>query len=142
MMYLVDLDDTPGYTLTIVQEEPDNKVEEEEEDGVEVLKEEEAKQKMDIGETASTAEQIIANARAQLDALEGRRSTVLKSNAMSAAGGLLVAGCVTTGGAVTEYSQERNDVEEANDNGKDVEVVLSGDTYIDDAAEDGGVEHA
>lgn len=122
MMYLVDLDDTPGYTLTIVQQEEDIKVEEQ------------PAAKMDVGETAAQADQIIANARAQLDALAAGVDNPTKPK-MTAAGGLLLAGAVTAGGAVA-ISQNQNKMTAEGDE----EMGANGNGFTDDDAggEDGG----
>jgi len=139
MMYLVDLDDTPGYVLTIVQKEDDTEDEEEKpqengtEAGIPVSK-------MDVGATAATAEQIIANARAQLDALAAGVDTVPKKQKMGAAGGLLLAGAVTAGGAVALSQSQQN-----NNNDDDAELgaggfsgAVNGDAAADDAGGEDG----
>lgn len=146
MMYLVDLDDTPGYTLTIVQEEKDTSTEDEKTEPADIkVEQQEQPAKPDVGETAAQADQIVANARAQLDALAAGVDIPQKQK-LGAAGGLLLAGAVTTGGAVT-LGKKNVDEEQAGANG-DIAGAVSGDAGHgadgaggDDAGvDDGGTE--
>lgn len=139
MMYLVDLDDTPGYTLTIVQQEVDSS-DEEEDDESESLEE---VKKMDVGETAATADQIIANARAQLDALAAGvdiKGPISPTSVMNTPGGLLLAGAVTSSGAVAmSQKSTKTDFEVENGDGDNpMQVAPSGDGGDDAGGEDGG----
>lgn len=120
MMYLVDLDDTPGYTLTAVQQEKGDSEDETEQNESNV--DEQPLKKMDVGETAATADQIIANARAQLDALAaGVDTNSAMTKKMSVAGGLLLGGAATAGCAVAvsqnQQKSKKEDLEVGHGNG-------------------------
>lgn len=99
MMYLVDLDDTPGYTLTVVEKE------EPKDDPNKPIKDE----TIEVEETASgsnsdvagTAAAIIADAQKKLDALaasQGMRSPTMGTTVNLTAGPLaMAAGMITDG---------------------------------------------
>eukprot|EP00934_Nitzschia_sp_Nitz4_P000352 Nitzschia sp. Nitz4//scaffold45_size130396//32879//34533//NITZ4_003439-RA/size130396-snap-gene-0.123-mRNA-1//1//CDS//3329552368//352//frame0 len=109
MMYLVDLDDTPGYTLTIVEKpiEEENKEDDKKEDDTpaEEPPKEEAPT-FDPVVISSEAERIIKEAQAQLDEL-ARRGTVtrpshLTNTGMLAGGALVNPGEREDGDAIVE----------------------------------------
>jgi len=139
-MYLVDLDDTPGYTLTIVQREEETETDKQEESGADSMVEPEQPAKMDLGDKAAQAEAIIANARAQLDALAAGVNASVSTTNLNAVGGLLMAGAVTTGGAATIVGpdQQKTD-EETGPNGiADAGGAMSGDAGGKDGGDGGG----
>jgi hypothetical protein len=119
MMYLVDLDDTPGYTLTLVEEDKDDKRE----------NTDAAAQPTQLseGEIATKAQMIIEDARGQLDALATgfAGGNVTGKKKMGAAGMLAIAGGVGATAAM------------ANLDNVDVEVE-GGDGEGDAAGEEGG----
>ena len=144
MMYLVDLDDTPGYTLTVVQQEKDPSTEEEKEGPDVKVEQEEQPTKPDVGEAAAQADQILANARAQLDALAAGVD-VPQKQMMGAVGGLLLAGSVTTRGAVplNENAKSRKGFDEeqgAFGGGGVAGAASGGEDAGDDAGPDNGGE--
>lgn len=86
-----------------------------------------------MGETAAQADQIIANARAQLEALAAGVGIPQKQK-LGASTGLLVAGAVTAGGAVTLGNEKSFDEEQAGN----ITDAISGDADAGNAGADGG----
>lgn len=120
MLYLVDLDDTPGYTMTIVQEEVESKEDpptpKTASDSNEEVKPVEtgfsskpnatvaAISTEPTGDLSQEAAMIIADAQAKLDALAGKaagKGAMLNGKAMTTSAGLTLGG----GNAVTDEEE-------------------------------------
>jgi hypothetical protein len=126
MMYLVDLDDTPGYTLRLVEEQkpetttagPGKKVEE-----VVVLDKPEASNLMGNAELSAEASRIIDEAREKLDTLARGEIPVSRKSVIS--GALLLAGAessnngigATTNAGVAAANAKKQDMEEGGADG-------------------------
>lgn len=128
MLYLVDLDDSPGYTMTVVEDEPEKapeplpQIDEEHEFVEEEVNLAGPETKLDEGEIAVLSQQIIAAAKAEtiakLDALlagdkdfETERSQLsvrsqLNVGAIALAGGVGVAGIAL--GSLPEKQKTEN----------------------------------
>jgi hypothetical protein len=129
MMYLVDLDDTPGYKITLVPKAVDNVVETEtttndmmDANMAEVTKlgggtmDDLTKPVLNDGEIATLSQQIIDDARAQLDALVNGGEMLQKqktTGALAMAGGMRD----RNEGAIPEQQEEFGGDEEGGDDG-------------------------
>lgn len=86
MMYLVDLDDTPGYTLTIVQQQDDKEDTKEDKKPSKPETPAPSATAMSAPEISAEASKIIEEARAKLDALaRGEKPTATNSQILLAA---------------------------------------------------------
>jgi hypothetical protein len=115
MMYLVDLDDTPGFTLTLVNEESD-----EDKKKVAANDTDESEEKAEL-ELAVMAEKIIADARAQLDELSQQRGVDgIKATSTGVLGGF-AAGAISLDAANrnNKGGQADNDDDGADEGGDD-----------------------
>jgi hypothetical protein len=133
MMYLVDLDDTPGYTLRLVEEEkpeettttagPGKKVEKEEVVVIDNKPEAPGSNLMGNTELSAEATRIIDEAREKLDALARGEVPVSRKSVMS--GALLLAGAeagnngIGATNAGVAAAAEKQDMEEGGDGGAD-----------------------
>lgn len=141
MVYLVDLDDTAGYTLTLVEEpeqgEGDKKNDDKKDDTTDVMSPSSTKQeeRKDSNNTASAAEisdeaqRIIAEAKAQLEALS-RGDFNMNKKAKLQGGGKLAAAAILTAGVLANA--------QANGDGEDGGAKDEGGG--DDGREGGGGE--
>jgi hypothetical protein len=104
MLYLVDLDDTPGGTLTLVEDDKDAEPEKPEINDAAIQP-----TQLSEGEIATKAQMIIEDARAQLDALATGFAGDSRAGKqkMKATGMLLIAGGV----GATAATVKRDDVE-------------------------------
>lgn len=119
MMYLVDLDDTPGYTLTIVEQAP-AKIEQVAPSEPTVVEPADTKPPqegpttpdvaaMDMAAFSAEAEKIIEEARAKLDALATGKPPVRMSRLTNH--GLLAAGALANAGEFEDGDQPPNELE-------------------------------
>lgn len=115
MMYLVDLDDTAGSTLYFVN--LDNEKEKEPADNK--GEDSPTASGMDEGEVAVAAEQIIAEAKAKLDALAAGQSVSVGSSAKAkaAGGALLLAG--SAAGVAVAIDGDKDGGAEGDDGGEE-----------------------
>mmetsp|Transcript_26611 Transcript_26611/g.44409 ORF Transcript_26611/g.44409 Transcript_26611/m.44409 type:complete len:425 (+) Transcript_26611:321-1595(+) len=141
MMYLVDLDDTPGYTLRIVEaEKPAPKINKPIETAEPVdVKVDAAEQPMHIHNNAelnAEAQMIIDEARAKLEALS--RGEIAPRKQLTA-GVLLLAGAEIDNG----IGSKADDVEEggANESGAEDGGGPDESMDMDTGADDGGAEN-
>jgi hypothetical protein len=81
MMYLVDLDDTPGYTLTVVEGE-------EKQDPTKPITKDESAMEVDNRDVAAAAAVIIADAQNKLDALAASHGMGSPNHGRAPVGGL------------------------------------------------------
>ncbi|KAL3922547.1 MAG: hypothetical protein SGILL_002146 [Bacillariaceae sp.] len=133
MMYLVDLDDSSGYTLTIVEQplepevKPDDKKEEESPEDNKPMDDKPAnvQSEADLAMMSDEAQRIIGEAQEKLNALaRGDYTQPNKgNNAKFLAGGALAAGAILTAGelanAQTGNTQDEGDAVEGGVEGGD-----------------------
>ena len=127
MMYLVDLDDTPGYTMTLVEEqgseaEADNETNEEVDSEKEDAGDGENGTDDDNEEEITIlTQQIIDDAKAKLDALAaGKKGTITMTGALAVSSGLATGAAIGGGTA-----KQKADVQTTLEDGDPAEYIES-----------------
>jgi len=89
MMYLVDLDDTPGYTMTLVEEKPETEVANDTPEEADSENDDSSDGESDEEDIAVLTQQIIDDAKAKLDSLAaGKNGSPNMTGALAAASGI------------------------------------------------------
>jgi hypothetical protein len=117
MMYLVDLDDTPGYTLTVVEKEDPTTKSTNKDETIEV---EETSSGREISNVAAATAAIIAEAQKKLDALAASNGMESPNNGTAVG---LTAGALALAGAVRKGKEEFPDQAADGDSGGEEEAA-------------------